>query len=45
MLAILVAALALFLPLFGITLALALLLDQLVIRRTPRLRTWFNTTD
>ncbi|MEV6412554.1 PepSY domain-containing protein [Kribbella sp. NPDC051718] len=44
-LAVLVVALALFLPMFGITLVLALLLDQLVIRRTPRLRAWFNTTD
>jgi uncharacterized iron-regulated membrane protein len=41
-LAVLVIALALFLPLFGITLAAVLLLDQLVLRRIPTLRTWFN---
>ena len=45
MLAVLVVALAFFLPMFGITLLLALSLDQLIIRRTPRLRTWFNPTD
>jgi uncharacterized iron-regulated membrane protein len=42
-LAVLVVALALFLPLFGLTLAAVLLLDQLVLRRVPRLTTWFNS--
>ncbi|WP_327634582.1 PepSY domain-containing protein [Kribbella sp. NBC_00482] len=42
-LAVLVTALAIFLPLFGLTLAAALLLDQLALRRIPRLGTWFNT--
>ncbi|WP_238151172.1 PepSY-associated TM helix domain-containing protein [Kribbella sindirgiensis] len=42
-LAVLVVALALFLPLFGLTLAAVLLLDQLLLRRIPRLTTWFNT--
>lgn len=41
-LAILVIALAVFLPLFGITLAAVLLLDQLLLRRVGRLRAWFN---
>ncbi|MFG1909506.1 PepSY-associated TM helix domain-containing protein [Kribbella sp. NPDC048928] len=41
-LAVLVLALGLFLPLFGITLAAVLLLDQLLLRRVPTLRTWFN---
>jgi uncharacterized iron-regulated membrane protein len=41
-LAVLVAALAVFLPLFGITLAVVLLLDQFVLRRVPTLRAWFN---
>ncbi|GAA1585309.1 PepSY domain-containing protein [Kribbella hippodromi] len=41
-LAVLVVALALFLPLFGITLLAALILDQLLLRRLPTLRTWFN---
>ncbi|MEV6286052.1 PepSY domain-containing protein [Kribbella sp. NPDC051770] len=41
-LAVLVVALALFLPLFGITLAAVLLLDQLVLRRVAGLRAWFN---
>ncbi|WP_433003405.1 PepSY-associated TM helix domain-containing protein [Kribbella sp. CA-294648] len=43
-LAVLVVALAVFLPLFGITLAAVLLLDLLVLRRVPRLRAWFNVT-
>jgi uncharacterized iron-regulated membrane protein len=43
-LAVLVAALAVFLPLFGITLAAVLLLDQFVLRRVPTLRAWFNVT-
>nr|WP_238352820.1 PepSY domain-containing protein [Kribbella solani] len=41
-LAVLVVALALFLPLFGITLVAALVLDQLLLSRVPKLRTWFN---
>lgn len=41
-LAVLVVALALFLPLFGITLAAVLLLDQFVLRRVGALRAWFN---
>ncbi|GAA1676631.1 PepSY domain-containing protein [Kribbella yunnanensis] len=41
-LAVLVVALALFLPLFGITLIAVLLLDQLVLRRVAGLRAWFN---
>jgi uncharacterized iron-regulated membrane protein len=41
-LAVLIVALAVFLPLFGITLAAVLLLDQLVLRRLPSLGTWFN---
>ncbi|MBC8090407.1 MAG: PepSY domain-containing protein, partial [Pseudonocardia sp.] len=36
-----IVALGLFLPLFGASLVLVLLLDQLVIRRTPALRRWF----
>jgi uncharacterized iron-regulated membrane protein len=42
-LAVLVVALAVFLPLFGLTLLAVLVLDQLVLRRIPTLRTWFNT--
>ncbi|HWD78178.1 MAG TPA: PepSY domain-containing protein [Kribbella sp.] len=41
-LAALVVALALFLPLFGATLVAVLLLDQLVLRRIPRLGAWFG---
>ncbi|MFF0268257.1 PepSY-associated TM helix domain-containing protein [Kribbella sp. NPDC004536] len=41
-LAVLVVALALFLPLFGATLLAVLLLDQLVLRRIPSLAAWFN---
>ena len=44
-LAVIVAALAVFLPLFGITLAIVLLLDLVVIRRTTQLRHWFNATN
>ena len=44
MLAVGVAALAVFLPMFGITLLVVLLLDQLVLRRVPALRTMFATT-
>lgn len=43
-LAALIVALGLFLPLFGLTLAALLLLDQLLLRRIPSLRTWFNVT-
>jgi uncharacterized iron-regulated membrane protein len=43
-LAVLVAALAIFLPLFGITLLAVLLLDRFVLRRIPTLSTWFNAT-
>jgi len=35
-------ALGLFLPLFGLSLVAVLLLDQLLLRRVPRLRTWFD---
>ncbi|MEV0288652.1 PepSY domain-containing protein [Kribbella sp. NPDC050820] len=41
-LAVLVIALALFLPLFGITLLAVLVLDQLLLRRIAGLRAWFN---
>lgn len=41
-LAVLVVALGLFLPLFGATLVAVLLLDQLVLRRVPRLAAWFS---
>lgn len=34
--------LGLFLPLFGASLVVVLLLDQLVLRRVPRLATWFD---
>jgi uncharacterized iron-regulated membrane protein len=37
--------LGIFLPMFGITLVAVLLLDQLVLRRVPRLRTAFDTVD
>ena len=35
---------ALFLPLFGVTLLVVLLLDQLVLRRVPALARWFGAT-
>jgi uncharacterized iron-regulated membrane protein len=35
-------ALGVFLPLFGLSLIVVLLLDQLLLRRVPRLRAWFN---
>ncbi len=35
-------ALGVFLPLFGLSLVAVLLLDQLLIRRIPRLKTWFD---
>ena len=37
-------ALGLFLPLFGLSLLVVLLLDQLVLRRVPALSGWFDTT-
>jgi uncharacterized iron-regulated membrane protein len=37
--------LGIFLPMFGITLLAVLLLDQLVLRRVPRLRAAFDTVD
>ncbi|MET9311879.1 PepSY domain-containing protein [Kribbella sp. NPDC003505] len=43
-LAVLVVALGLFLPLFGLTLLAVLLLDHFVLHRVPGLRTWFNAT-
>jgi uncharacterized iron-regulated membrane protein len=42
LLAAIVAALALVLPLFGLTLVAALVLDQVLLRRVGRLRAWFN---
>ena len=45
LLAVLVVGLALVLPVFGASLVAVLLLDQLVIRRVPRLRQAFNTAD
>jgi uncharacterized iron-regulated membrane protein len=35
-------ALGVFLPLFGASLALVLLLDRFVLRRVPRLSRWFD---
>jgi len=43
LLAVLLVALAIFLPLFGISLLVVLLLDQLVLRRVPALSAWFDT--
>lgn len=42
LLAVGIVALGVFLPFFGITLLVALLLDQLVLRRIPQLQAWFN---
>ncbi len=42
LLAVAIIALGVFLPFFGITLLIALLVDQLVLRRIPRLQAWFN---
>ena len=42
LLAVALVALGLFLPLFGVTLLAALLLDQLVLRRIPSLGRWFD---
>ena len=36
-------ALGVLLPLFGISLAVVLLLDQVVLRRVPRLAGWFDS--
>jgi uncharacterized iron-regulated membrane protein len=44
LLAVALVALGVFLPLFGLSLLIVLILDQLVIRRVPRLGAWFNTT-
>ncbi len=41
-LAVALVLLAVFLPLFGISLVVVLVLDQLVLRRVPRLSSWFN---
>ncbi|HEY9338229.1 MAG TPA: PepSY domain-containing protein [Kribbella sp.] len=43
-LAVLVVALGLLLPLFGLTLLVVLLLDHFALRRVPVLRTWFTVT-
>ena len=43
LLAVGLVALGLFLPLFGISLLVVLLLDQLVLRRVPALSRWFDT--
>jgi uncharacterized iron-regulated membrane protein len=40
-----VVALAVFLPLFGLTLLTVLLLDHLVLRKIAPLRRWFNIPD
>ena len=42
LLAVGIVALGVFLPFFGITLLVALLLDQVLLRRVPRLQSWFN---
>ena len=43
-LAVLLVALGIFLPLFGASLLAVLLLDQLVLRRVPALAAWFEST-
>ena len=43
LLAVVLVALGMFLPLFGISLLAVLLLDQLVLRRVPALGRWFGT--
>lgn len=43
-LAVLLVGLGVFLPLFGISLLMVLVLDQLVLRRVPALGRWFATT-
>jgi uncharacterized iron-regulated membrane protein len=42
--AVALVALGLVLPLFGVSLLVVLLLDQLVLRRIPALSHWFGTT-
>ena len=42
-LAVVLVALGIFLPLFGLSLLVVLLLDQLVLRRVPALSRWFST--
>jgi uncharacterized iron-regulated membrane protein len=42
-LAVVLVALGIFLPLFGISLLVVLLLDQLLLRRVPALSRWFGT--
>jgi uncharacterized iron-regulated membrane protein len=37
-------ALGIFLPLFGVSLVLVLLVDQVLLRRSRRLTAWFNVT-
>ena len=44
-LALLLVGLAVFLPVFGVSLVVVLLLDRFVIRRVPRLRGAFNSVD
>jgi uncharacterized iron-regulated membrane protein len=44
LLAVALVALGLFLPLFGLSLVLVLVLDQALLRRVPRLSAWFNVT-
>jgi uncharacterized iron-regulated membrane protein len=44
LLAVGLVALGVFLPLFGLSLVVVLLLDQLVLRRVPALSRWFNVT-
>lgn len=43
LLAVGIVALGIFLPFFGLTVLVALLVDQLVLRRFPRVGTWFGT--
>lgn len=44
LLAVLIVALGVFLPLFGLSLLAVLVLDQLVLRRVPALASWFDVT-
>ena len=44
LLAVLIVALGVVLPLFGLSLLAVLLLDQLVLRRVPALAGWFDVT-
>ena len=43
LLAVALVGLGIFLPLFGISLVVVLLLDQFILRRVPRLSAWFDT--